>query len=96
MLSSSSAENINANDMEWICVECATAGVLGKQYLREQRLDLAVKYCKKLDDCSIYADVCDKGMHKINAWVCSCECPYMRKRASKSTSYHVYGYSEIV
>ncbi len=33
----------------------------------KKRLDLAVKYCKKFDDCSIYADVCDKGMRKINA-----------------------------
>lgn len=40
---------------------------LGKQYLREKRLVLAVNYCKKFDDCLIYADVCDKGIQKINA-----------------------------
>lgn len=58
---------INANDMECICVDCESPAALGKQYLREKRLVLAVKYCKKFDDCLIYADVCDKGIQKINA-----------------------------
>lgn len=44
--------------MEWLCPTCATPAVLGKFYLSEDRLALAVEYCKAVDDYSIYFNVC--------------------------------------
>jgi Cu2+-containing amine oxidase len=60
-LSPNTAKKLNDSDMEWLCTECATVGGLGKQYLWERRLDLAVNYCKELNDHSIYADVIKTG-----------------------------------
>lgn len=60
-LSPTAAKTLNYVNMEWLCIDCSTVGGLGKQYLLEQRLDLAMQYCKKLDDHSIYADVIKSG-----------------------------------
>lgn len=80
-LTPASAAVINENGLEWICVECAVLESLCQQYLRENRLDLAVKYCKKFDKTTIYVNVCAKGMLKITAKVHSCTCVDMSGRA---------------
>lgn len=62
-LLSSMAEKCNARDMEWLCRPCATPANLGQRYLLENRLGLAVEFCKSNNDHTIYVDICQKGMY---------------------------------
>jgi hypothetical protein len=43
--------------MEWVCAPCSIPSVLGKYYLRNEQLALAVEYCMSFDDYSIYLDI---------------------------------------
>jgi hypothetical protein len=68
-LSRSSAKKLNEKDMEWVCFDCGSVGKIGRKYLEENRLDLAVHHCKRMKDYSIFPEICIKGMNNTNAYV---------------------------